>query len=286
MLNYSIETLMKRTLYICIVDIIFDIVVKANEATQTVNLWAEKETKGLIRDFLPRGSVNSLTRLILTNALYFKGAWDQPFSSWKTKHYDFHLVDGSSVKVPFMTSKKDQFIGAFDGFKVLRLPYKQGQDDRQFSMYFFLPDANEGLLSLIEKAASDSEFLKEHNLPYNKVVVGDFRIPRFNISFELLISDVLKELGVVLPFSIAGLTKIVDSPIGVSKVMQKSVVEVNEKGTEAATVTAVLLYGSCQRTSNPIPIDFVADHPFLFLIREDLSGTVLFVGQVHNPLAG
>jgi len=286
-LSSSVEILIKRThlLYFCAAGFIFHIVVKANEAIQTVNLWAEKETKGLIRNFLSPGSIDSLTRLVLTNALYFKGAWEQSFDASKTKDYDFHLLNGTPVKVPFMTSMKRQFISAFDGFKVLCLPYKQGEDERQFSMYFFLPDAKDGLLGLIEKAASESNFL-EDKLPHTKVVVGDFRIPRFNISFELEISDVLKELGVVLPFSVGGLTKIVDSPISVSTVLQKSVIEVNEESTKAAAVTASVLVGCCQHTSTPVPIDFVADHPFLFLIREDLSGTILFVGQVHNPLAG
>jgi serpin B len=150
---------------------------------------------------------------------------------------------------------------------------------------FFLPDAKDGLSALIDKVASDSEFL-EQNLPREEVEVGKFRIPRFNISFELEISDVLKELGVVLPFSFGGLTKIVDSPISVSTVLQKSVIEVNEEGTKAAAFTGIGMAGCCPYTSTPIPIDFVADRPFLFLIREDLSGTILFVGQVHNPLAG
>jgi serpin B len=105
--------------------------------TKEVNLWIEKETNGLIKKILPQWSVNNLTRIIFTNALYFKGKWDYPFEAWKTRNYDFHLLNGNSVKVPFMTSNDDQFISAFDGFKVLRLPYKQGEDKRQFSMYFF-----------------------------------------------------------------------------------------------------------------------------------------------------
>jgi serpin B len=186
-----------------------------------------------------------------------------------------------------MTSYKKQFVRAFDGFKVLRLPYEQGVDKRQFSMYLFLPDAKDGLLTLIEKMASEPEFLK-HNLPKTKVEVGDFRIPKFEISFGLSASNALKELGVVLPFDPSvGLAKMVDypkSPIWVSDIIQKCFIKVNEKGTEAAAVTVTLGVGCARFTPKPIPIDFVADHPFLFLIREDLSGTILFVGQVVNPL--
>jgi serpin B len=111
-----------------------------------------------------------------------------------------------------MTSTENQFIRAFDGFKVLRIPYKQGvKDERKFSMYFFLPNANDGLSTLVEKVASESELL-DHKLPRDKVEVGDFRIPRFNISFKFETSDILKELGVVLPFY-GGLTKLVNSNV-------------------------------------------------------------------------
>ena len=139
---------------------------KAVEVTQKVKSWAEKETNGLIRDVLPPGSVDSSTRLIFANALYFKGTWNEKFDASKTKDDDFYLLNGSSVKVPFMTSKKKQFIGAFDGFKVLRLLYKQGEDKRQFSMYFFLPDAKDGLPALVEKVGTDSGFLERH-IPFN-----------------------------------------------------------------------------------------------------------------------
>ena len=260
---------------------------KAVEVTNEVNSWAEKETNGLVKDLLPPGSVDNSTRLIFANALYFKGAWNEKFDASITKDYDFHLLNGSSVKVPFMTSKKKQFIMAFDSFKVLGLPYKQGEDKRQFTMYFFLPETKDGLLALAEKLASESGFL-ERKLPNQKVEVGDFRIPRFKISFGFEVSNVLKELGVVLPFSVGGLTEMVDSPVGqnlcVSNIFHKSFIEVNEEGTEAAAATSATI--RLRSAMLPTKIDFVADHPFLFLIREDLTGTVLFIGQVLDPRAG
>ncbi|CAL5204634.1 unnamed protein product [Lathyrus oleraceus] len=258
---------------------------KAVEVTDEVNLWAEKETNGLIKELLPIGSVNSSTRLIFANALYFKGAWSDKFDASLTKDNDFHLLSGSAIKVPFMTSKKKQFIREFNDFKVLGLPYKQGEDKRRFSMYIFLPNAKDGLSALVEKVASESELL-DHKLPSEKVQVGDFRIPRFNISFGLETSDVLKELGVVLPFSTGGLTKMVDSLVGqnlcVSNIFHKSFIEVNEEGTEAAAATAATILLRSMRV--PTTVDFVADRPFLFVIREDLTGTILFVGRVLNPL--
>ncbi|KAJ9166177.1 hypothetical protein P3X46_020961 [Hevea brasiliensis] len=188
-----------------------DFQTKAVEVTNEVNAWAEKETNGLIKEVLPSGSVDNATRLIFANALYFRGAWNEKFDESTTKDYDFYLLNGSSVHVPFMTSNKNQFIRAFDGFKVLRLPYEQGEDERRFFTYFFLPDAKDGLPALVEKVGSESGFL-DHHLPQQKVEVGEFRIPRFKVSFGFEASKTLKGLGLVLPFSDKGdLTEMVDS---------------------------------------------------------------------------
>jgi serpin B len=263
-------------------------VLKAAEVTGQVNMWAEKETSGLIKEVLPPGSVDNTSRLVFANALYFKGAWNEKFDASTTKEYDFHLLNGSSVQVPFMISKKKQLVSAYDGFKVLGLPYKQGEDKRRFTMYFFLSDAKDGLPALVEKVGSESKFL-DHHLPYQKIEVGDFRLPRFKISFGFEASNILKGLGLVLPFSAAGdLTEMVDSQLGqnlyVSSIFHKSFIEVNEEGTEAAAASAAVI--SLRGLPRNEKIDFVADHPFLFLIREDLTGTVLFIGHVVNPLAG
>lgn len=262
------------------------ICLKAVQVAGEVNMWAEKETNGLIEELLPPGSVDASTRLIFANALYFKGAWNEAFDASKTKDHDFHLINGSSVKVPFMTSKKKQTVSAYDGFKVLGLPYKQGNDKRRFSMYFFLPDAKDGLPALVEKVSSESGFLERH-LPHQRVEVGEFRIPRFKISFGLEASEVLKRLGLVLPFSgEGGLTEMLDSPQGrnlyVSNIFHKSFIEVNEEGTEAAAATSAVI--ALRSLRIPQNIDFVADHPFLFLIRENATGVVLFIGHVLNPL--
>ncbi|RHN73821.1 putative Serpin family protein [Medicago truncatula] len=209
-------------------------------------------------------------------------------STFPKQNCDFHLLNGNSVKVPFMVSKKMQFIEAYDGSKVLRLPYKKGQDTRQFSMYIFLPNAKDGLPALVEKMTSKYELLHEKLSLYDQlkqVKVGEFKIPRFNVSFGLETSDTLKELGVTLPFFPGGLKKMVDSIAGqslfVSRIFHKSFIRGNEEGTEVATASAERLSKGCSFSP---PLNFEVNHPFLFLIREDLTGTILFVGQVLNPL--
>ncbi|PHT88103.1 hypothetical protein T459_10209 [Capsicum annuum] len=210
---------------------------KADEVAAEINKWAEEKTNGLIKEILPPGVVDAGTRLVLGSALYFKGAWTEKLDASDTKDHEFHLLNvgvsdrapfmtGVSVQAPFMTSKKWQYVMAYDGFKVLRLPYKQA-------------------------------------------------------------SKVLKGLGLTLPF-IDGLTEMVvnDFPLAVSKVFHKSFVEVNEEGTEAAAVNTFTMGPGCCRTMvKEERIDFVADHPFLFFVKDETSSVVLFTGTLLNPLA-
>ncbi|KAL0695608.1 hypothetical protein Bca4012_062788 [Brassica carinata] len=102
-----------------------------------LNKWAEDHTNGLIKDLLPPGSVSSLTRCVFGNALYFKGAWEVPFGKSYTKDKEFHLFSGTSMSVPFMSSYKNQYIKAYDGFKVLRIPYRQGNDATNYSFPYY-----------------------------------------------------------------------------------------------------------------------------------------------------
>ncbi|XP_023637361.1 serpin-Z2 isoform X2 [Capsella rubella] len=180
------------------------------------------------------------------------------------------LVDGSKRGGPKIAAANGvyerQYIGVYNGFKVLRLPYRQGDNDtrRQFTMYLYLPDENDGLDNLVEKMTSTDGFLDNH-IPSWTVEVGDFRIPKFKIEFGFKASSVFDfELGVSL--------------------YQKALVEIDEKGTEAAAATTMGNNKlSLARRYTPPPTDFVADHPFFFMIREDKTGTVLFAGQIFDP---
>ncbi|KAL6206987.1 hypothetical protein ACLB2K_024232 [Fragaria x ananassa] len=261
-----------------------DFKTEPEEVRREVNSWGEKETKGLIKSILPFGSVSSATRVILANALYFKGEWDKEFDASYTRVRNFHLLDNAgSVKAHFMRTKRlYQYVSEFETFKVLKLPYKQGKDyEREFSMYIFLPNARNGLRALIEQFCSNVKFIDSH-LPDHKVPVGRFLIPKFKISCGFEASKLLQTLG----FSLGGLTEMVDppEPLHVSLIFHKAFIEVNEKGTEAAAVTATGTMCSAREPVPPPPIDFVADHPFLYLIREEATKTVMFVGQVLNPI--
>ncbi|CAH9123898.1 unnamed protein product [Cuscuta epithymum] len=258
---------------------------KVSEVIDEVNAWVEKKTGGLIRQLLDERTVTPQTIVVLANALHFKGAWANEFDVANTMDRDFYLMDGASVQVPFMSSSEKQYLKAFDGFKVLRMPYRLGenQERQQFSMYFILPDTEDGLPSLVDKLTSESTFLEQH-IPYNKVKVGEFRIPKFKISFDLDILDVLEKLGVTNARH--ALSGMVENPISTPidpKFFHKSVVEVNEEGTEAAAVTMGIFSGSSLVVPVEEKIDFVADHPFLFFIREDLTRTLVFAGSVLNP---
>ncbi|XP_057419186.1 serpin-ZX-like [Lotus japonicus] len=191
------------------------------------------------------------------------------------------------------SKKKEHLISVFDGFKVLGLPHKQGRDKMHgFTMYIFLPDAKDGLLAIIEKLAPESSFLSD-KFPQQEVRVRRFAIPKFKISFTFEASNVMKELRVVTPFSQrdAYFTKMVEevnSPLDklyVESIFHKAFIEVNEEKTEASASTLIrVMRGGTSAVLTGI--DFVADHPFLFFIREDFSGTILFVGQVLDPLDG
>ncbi|GJV33674.1 putative serpin family protein [Tanacetum coccineum] len=238
-----------------------------------------------VLDSVYNAAANQADELIFANAIYFKGVWNEKFETWDTKHYDFHLLDGSKVQTPFMTTKKKQLVSQYDGFKLLGLPYLQGKDKRHFTMYVFIPNENNGISSLLHIFGSDSDFFDRH-IPQEKVNVGLFFIPKFKISFGFEASDILKELGLIWPFTNGeGLNEMVDSCVGqnlyVSSIYHKSFVEVNEEGTEAAGASATAVAFGSRITNDKV--DFVADHPFLFVIREDVSRAMLFMGQVVDP---
>ena len=259
---------------------------QADEALAKVNEWAKEETHGKIEDLLPPGSVNALTRVVLANALYFKGAWKKPFDEKLTKEGEFFLLDGKTIQVPMMHATKSQYVKDFSTFKALRLPYSAGSDKRAFSMFILLPHEKNGLPSL-EKDFDFKILAEDLKHVTSEVPVKEFALPKFKISCDFEVPDALQTLGLTLPFGPeADLTEMVDSPLAdklyVSNMFHKTFVDVNEKGTEAAAATAatITLRGLPMFQE---PIDFVCDHPFLFVIKEELTNVVIFTGRITDP---
>ncbi|EAZ17927.1 hypothetical protein OsJ_33472 [Oryza sativa Japonica Group] len=289
--------------------------VEPKRSRKKINKWVSKATNKLIPEILPDGSVHVDTALVLVNAIYFKGKWSNPFPRSSTTTGKFHRLDGSSVDVPFMSSREDQYIGFHDGFTVLKLPYHHrtmknhgdggdtitnssitrailehyGGENVGLSMYIFLPDERDGLPALVDKMAassSSSSFLRDHR-PTRRREVGDLRVPRFKVSFYSQINGVLQGMGVTAAFDageadLSGMAEGVDQRGGglvVEEVFHRAVVEVNEEGTEAAASTACTI----RLLSMSYPEDFVADHPFAFFVVEETSGAVLFAGHVLDP---
>ena len=183
------------------------------------------------------------TDLVLANAIYFKGKWDMPFYERDTKERLFYRLDGTAVDVPFMYNSSRHFIAVHDGFKVLKLQYnmqqQQQQQDyswtpnfmeatQQYSMCIFLPDAYDGLRTLLDAITSRPSFVQEH-LPRSEVRVRDFGVPKFKLVFMAKVAQILKDLGLVLPFGMgADLSDMMEAglPLVVQEVFHKAVIEV------------------------------------------------------------
>ncbi|XP_044972806.1 serpin-Z1-like [Hordeum vulgare subsp. vulgare] len=260
------------------------------EARAQINQWFESATAGRIKGLLPEGSVNGATLAVLGNALYFKGAWCRRFDPRLTLDDTFYLPAGGRVRAPFMSSgDRQQHVACRFGYKVLRLPYASGRERRLFSMYIYLPDERDGLQGLLHRLGSDPALLETSTTLMAEVPVGAFKVPKFTVSCRTNATELLQDLGLRLPFSplAADLSEMLASaaPLVVSAVYHQSFVEVNEEGTEAAAATALVAsFGAAAVRAQVQVVDFVADHPFMFLIREELSGVVVFAGQVINPL--
>jgi serpin B len=250
--------------------------VKTEEARKTINHWVEEQTKDKIKDLIPEGALASDTRLVLTNAIYFKSAWAEAFHEGATKKEDFHLGGGRKVQVPMMHTNEALRYRDGGTFHALELPYQS----RQLSMIVLLPKKVDGLAELEKDLTSArlDEWLKAMKVHQVNVV-----LPKFKFSAEFSLKDVLSAMGMPLAFSkradFSGMTT--REQLYIDKVLHKAFVDVNEKGTEAAAATAVI----ARPTSAPnyARADFRADHPFVFLIRENRTGSILFLGRVANP---
>jgi serpin B len=247
------------------------------ESAQTINDWADTSTHGKIKQVV-QWPFDPLPRVILANAIYFKGKWDRPFDKQATKDHAFNVLPGGTPKqVPTMWQHGHFNYQQGDGFQAVRLPYTGGH----LQMYLFLPDTNSSPTKLL--ADLNANTWRDKILPKFQDKEGTLALPRFKLDYDVILNDPLKALGMRQAFSNgADFSAMADEPLFVSEVKQKSFVEVNEEGTEAAAVTTVtMLAGAVQRPAKPF--EMIVDRPFLFVIGDDETKSILFMGVIHDP---
>lgn len=291
-----------------------------DEERQRINVWVEEQTQDRIKDLIPENGLDSLTRMVLVNAIYFKGEWATPFLEKHTKPADFSLADGSRVKAPIMRAhglgggrygafnadgtifdtptdiptrgNKPQCYPARGGFTVASLPYK----GEALSMVLLAPVSNDGLPAIEDKltAGNLSGWIKALKKRTMRV-----KLPRFKMESDYQLHKIMPKMGMVRAFTdprhkvhpadFTGIhqTDNLMQRLYIKKAFHKGFLEVNEKGSEAAAATAVVMAvpESMPATRPFIPM-FAADRPFLMLIRHNATGTILFMGRVMDPVAG
>jgi serpin B len=244
---------------------------------QAINDWVSEETEGKIEDLIPPGAIDALTRLVLANAIYFNAAWQTVFDANRTEEEPFYLLDGSQIDVPMMTHASSPRLGYTrgDGFQAVELPYNGGE----LSMVILVPE--EGTFAEFE-ANLTAEQLNEilESLTIQQV---EFRMPKFSFESEFGLANTLKQLGMPDAFNpetadfsgIDGTREMV-----IKDVIHKAFVDVDEEGTEAAAATAVIIGLTSMIETE---IQMTVDHPFIFLIQDKTTGTLLFLGRVLDP---
>ena len=251
------------------------------KAARTINDWVKSQTREKITDLIPADSLNSLTRLVLVNAVYFKADWAAQFDKENTEPDLFWVAETESKEVPMMSLMGHKmYFANLDQLdcSMVELPYK---GDR-IVMQLVLPKEKTGVFDLENKLAEvDLQTLFSENKKNRKV---DLSLPRFKLSHSLALSESLQQMGMEDMFSdkadLSGITGTRD--LYVSSVVQKVFVEVNEEGSEAAAATGVMVMMRSMPAPNQM---FNVDHPFIFIIRDKLTGMVLFQGRVVDPSA-
>jgi serpin B len=247
----------------------------------TINAWVEKQTNDKIKDLISPGALNPTTRLVLTNAIYFKGNWQDQFDKEATQKEEFHLSAAQWVMTPMM--HRTGGYRYYDGgtFQAIELPYS----GNEISMVVLLPKQTDGLAALEHSftSRSASEWIQKLE-PVDKVILS---LPSFTMTQQFELSRTLSAMGMAQAFSgaadFSGMTGKRD--FAISAAIHKAFIDVDEQGTEAAAATAIVMYATAMHREfpEPPPIVFRADHPFLFILRDTKSGSMLFLGRVSDP---
>lgn len=257
-------------------------------ASRTINAWVKDHTRGKINQIVSPDLFNQPVRLILVNAIYFKGLWEKPFKEKFTKDDKFTLISGEKVSISMMHQTNKFGYSENELFQILEMTYKGNMvfgTRESISMLIILPKAIDGILGLDQILSIENLNKYIWNLTTKKVEV---HLPRFKLETKYDLKQTLIDLGLKEAFNQnADFSGITDTPEGIliHEVIHKSFVDVNEEGTEAAAATAVIhVLGAAMVRPEPPPI-FRVDHPFLFLIRDVQSDLILFIGSVMNPKA-
>jgi serpin B len=252
------------------------------QARQTINAWVEQQTQNKIKDLLQPDDLSPDSRLVLTNAIYFKGAWMVPFSKRNTYDEAFHFSTERRVQTPMMNQTK--YCGYMDGgtFQALALPYQ-----RDLSMIVLLPRKVDGLAEFEKTLTAENVQTWLSKMQNSEVIVT---LPKFKITRRAQLAKALAAMGMPRAFDRqrADFSGISGSTEGlfIARVIHKAFVDVSEEGTEAAAATAVDLTpksAAKDKVERPQPPVFRADHPFVFLIRDNRSGSILFIGRLTDP---
>ena len=251
----------------------------APEAADAINSWVKDRTGGHIEDII-EPPIDPFTILFLINAIYFQGDWSEPFPEDKTEEDTFNLPGGESKTVPFMHRSGELSYYEEEDFQAVRLPYGEKE---QMAMYVFLPAEDLALQEFVQKF---STAWWEEKLQQFYKAEGDLYLPRFSMEYEKSLNDILKTLGMEIAFdeNRADLFDMVPwegSPrLYISEVKHMSFIEVNEKGTEAAAATSVEIR---VESAPPFTFHMKVDRPFFFLIQDEKTGTLIFMGTVTDP---
>ena len=251
---------------------------RPQEAREEINGWVSEQTAGKITDLLPPSAIDPLTVLVLTNAVHFLAQWAEPFEPERTIDRPFHVPGVGAVDVPTMRQSESFAYAADDDAQFLRLPYSGGRQVCEI----ILPRAREGLADLtadLTRARLEAWRGAARSRPV------DLELPRLDIEARLELADLLADLGMPGAFvsgraDFSGMTT--EEPLVIDRVIHQAVVTMDEAGTEAAAATAITMLRSSIREPGETVV-FRADHPFLFLIRDEPTGAVLFVGRVVDP---
>ena len=250
---------------------------ESEKSRQIINKWVEDQTNNKIKDLIPQGVLNAYTRLVLTNAIYFKGTWVKQFDEKDTKEEDFRIDSSNTVKVPMMRLIGDGVkfnYAETDEIQILEMPY-HGED---LSMLIILPKGNN--FANIEKSITLEKLSEWKNMLNEQRV--DIFIPRFKFKTNYFMAKALSDMGMPTAFGSTADFSGMDGTrdLFIQNVIHQAFVEVNEEGTEAAAATGVVM--GITSVGPRIPI-FRADHPFIFIIQESETGNILFLGRVSDP---